>query len=275
MRQDLFRMHADLELKHWWFAGRRDIVKTIVTAALEACDRPLIVDVGCGTGANIASFPTAYERVGIDPSPAAITLARARFQGIQFIEGHAPADLIGIAERADMILLMDVLEHVDDDFLLLSQLLAVVKPGARVLITVPAHESLWTQHDLSFGHYRRYSSARLRMLWDGADVAEELFGFFNARVYPLVRLVRSAARARGSASGNAGTDLDLPPRIINSLLRAVFAGERRRLLKMWRHPESPGYRTGVSVMAVLRRGEGKIELRSRPSFVGADVHRQG
>lgn len=265
MRRDLFAAHAALELEHWWFRGRRDIVQAVVAVALARQERPVIVDIGCGTGANLASFSDHYERVGIDTSPDAIALARARFPRIRFLEGHAPADLGNTVARADLILLMDVLEHVHDDVRLLREILAAIKPGCRVLITVPAHIALWTEHDVSYGHYRRYSLEGFRMLWKGLPVTEELCGFFNARLYPLIRVVRTIARMTGRASGAGGTDLAMPPRILNSMLHLVFSGERHRLAAAYGDAKAPAYRTGVSLIAVLRREQSSYYVGLRPA----------
>ena len=83
-----------------------------------------------------------------------------------------------------MFLLMDVLEHVPDDFAFLSELLAASSPGAHFLITVPANPSFWSAHDESNGHYRRYEPDRLGRLWSGLPVTTRLLTYFNARLYP-------------------------------------------------------------------------------------------
>ena len=111
-----------------------------------------------------------YECVGIDASYEAVRLAQRRFPHLPFIHGLAPRDLAGDIERARLVLVTDVLEHVSDDFALFSELLAAARPGTYFLLTVPADPSLWSEHDRSFGHYRRYDRERFERIWRGLSV---------------------------------------------------------------------------------------------------------
>ena len=114
---------------------------------------------------------------------------------------------------------------------------------------------LWSVHDESFGHYRRYDMARFTRLWRDLPVRELLSSHFNTRLYPVVRFLRRRNRARGRASGEAGTDLRVPARPINALLETVFAGERHALVDVLRGDRDVmrdgGDASGVSLMAVL------------------------
>lgn len=272
MKTELFELHAQMEERHWWFTGRRRIMRALVREVVPPGTGALVVDVGCGTGANLAALADEYRCVGIDTSAEAIELAARRFHGIEFIHGFAPGDLGSHAADAKLSLLMDVLEHVEDDFLLLSRLLAASSPGAHFLITVPANEALWSEHDVSFGHYRRYDRARLEALWSGLPVTPRLVSYFNARLYPVVRAVRAVSRLRGRAGGAAGTDLALPAAPINRALERAFAGEARRLVERLHGRRSRGYRAGVSLIALVRREAGEITPRARPQHVPADLH---
>lgn len=271
MEHDLFQLHADLEEAHWWFLGRRDIMRRIVRWALPP-GGSLIVDVGCGTGANIGSLSPDYKCVGVDPSAEGIRLAAERFPGVSFVRGQAPEDIQAHVEGADLFLMMDVLEHVPDDFRLLSSILALAKPGAQVLITVPAHPYLWSEHDLRLHHYRRYELPRLRRLWRGLPVTERLASYFNARLYPVARIARAVSRLRGRALGRGGTDLAMPPGPVNAVLRRTFAGESGVLLRLAEGQRRRGFRTGLSLIALIQRGPGRIAPFDRPSDVPADEH---
>jgi len=168
-------------------------------------------------------------------------------------------------------LLTDVLEHVVDDFLLFSQVLAIMPPGSHVLLTVPANPALWSPHDVALAHYRRYDIARLRLVWHQLPVREHLVTPFNARLYPLVRLRRALAALSGTSSGSRGTDLSLPPAPLNRLLAAVFAGERIPLVRALDRATAP-FRSGVSLLALLERQPGEVVPRTRPPEVPADPH---
>jgi SAM-dependent methyltransferase len=260
MGPEQFRLHAELEGWHWWFAARREIAREVAARILHPDAGATVVDVGCGTGANIAAFAERYTCVGIDPSEQGISCARERFPGVRFLCGSAPGDLGETAAEADLFLLMDVLEHVPDARKLLVEILAASKPGAHVLITVPADMSLWSQHDVAFGHYRRYDILLLRQLWEGLPITVRMVSYFNARLYPAIKAVRILSRWRGGASGRSGTDLSRPPRVLNRVLRSVFAGESKRLVGCLDQDPPCGYRFGVSLLAVLRREPGEVRL---------------
>ena len=270
MQTEQFQLHADMEDRHWWFVARRRIVGRLVRRVLPASPETTIVDVGCGTGANVAAFSNDYRCVGIDTSREAICRARARFPEVEFLVGRAPEDLGDTMHQARLFLLMDVLEHAPDDFALFSQLLAAARPESCFLITVPADESLWSQHDVSFGHYRRYDRRRLEQLWADLPVDTLLASYFNTRMYPLVRTVRAITRRRGRASGRAGTDFWTPPAPVNRLLEAVFAGEVKVLENLLEGRRRHGYRAGASLVALVRRREGPVSVRSRPEHIAPD-----
>jgi hypothetical protein len=209
--------------------------------------------------------------VGIDTSTDAIERARRRFPQVQFIRGLAPQDLGEAAEQAKLFLLMDVLEHVGDDFALFSELLSAASPGSYFLVTVPADESLWSPHDESFGHYRRYDARRLASVWSGLPVTVLLQSYYNARLYPVVRALRTVSRLRGRTAGSAGTDFSLPRPRVNAILERTFAGEARVLSSAMRG-KWQGYRRGVSLVALLRREPGTVEVRGKPEWVEPDRH---
>ena len=274
MQSDQFQLHAEIEERHWWFRGRRSIVRRLLAEIARPGTGRRIVDVGCGTGANIASLTDAYMCHGIDPSAEGIDLARKRFPAVHFTCGLAP-DAFGSEERdADVLLAMDVMEHVPDDFLFASSLLGALKPGGHLLVTVPADESLWSPHDENFGHYRRYARERLERVWRDLPVTMVLVSHYMARLLPAVRAVRGLNQLRGRAAGAAGTDFTMPPAWVNTGLERTFTGESARLLAAM-HDPARAYRSGVSLIAILRREPGMIEPRSRPADVAADRHRPG
>jgi SAM-dependent methyltransferase len=269
MQDPQYALHAEFEERHWWFVGRRAIVKRLIERVVPPRPDALLIDVGCGTGANLAALSPAYACLGLDESPRAIELARSRFSGVEFASG---ADVSMHAERfatASAVLLMDVMEHVADDFALLSEILALLRPGAHVLITVPADPELWSIHDESFGHFRRYDLERLRASWRGLVVEERLCSYYNARLYPVIRAVRAINRRRKRSAGAAGTDFTMPPWPVNGWLERLFAGEAKALEKSLDTRTPPAVR-GASLIAILRRQEDAIIPRCKPPGLAPD-----
>jgi SAM-dependent methyltransferase len=270
MKSAQFELHADIEQRHWWFVARRQILQSVVNAVLPPSHETTIVDVGCGTGANLAALSDQYSCIGIDASSEAVRLAAERFPHSRFVCGAA-YEMPEMLAAADLVMLNDVLEHVRDDFRMFSELLSRATPGAYFLVTVPADLALWSRHDEAFGHYRRYSQRRLEQVWQGLPVSTAFVSHFNARLYPIVRAVRRVGQWRGKSAGRAGTDFALPSAVTNDLLTRVFAGERRKLTALAQGKSQPPYRFGVSLMALLRREEGEFEPRRRPGYISSDV----
>lgn len=218
---------------------------------------------GCGTGANAAAFARLYRCVGVDISQEAIQAAKGRFPRVEFICGTAPDALGELAGQADLFVVSDVIEHIADDAGFVSDLVAAMRPGAFLLITVPADPALWTQHDEAFGHFRRYLPDTLREVWSGLPVSEVGLAAFNTRLYGVIKAVRFLNRKLGRTSGAAGTDFAMPVRPINEVLTRVLAGESRRLVERLTSGIGHGPTRGVSLAAVLRRKHGVVMRRSR------------
>src|SRR5262245_26996147 len=107
MQSEQFRLHAQIEERHWWFVGRRRILRQLVRAVSPPAGKSdsIVVDIGCGTGANPAALADEYRCVGIDTSSEAVELARQRFPDITFIRGEAPRDVAKWLARASVVLL--------------------------------------------------------------------------------------------------------------------------------------------------------------------------
>jgi len=272
MQAEQFQLHAEIEDRHWWFRGRRAIMRRLVERAVShdiSRNPPLVIDIGCGTGANIAALAERYRCLGIDTSADAIALAKRKYPGVEFRHGFAPQDIDDVIGSASLVMAMDVLEHVEDDFQLFTSLLAAVQPGTKFLLTVPANLDLWSEHDESFGHWRRYDIERFARLWRDLPVKAHLLSHYNARLLPVVRAIRRRNRRRGRAGGASGTDFSIPAAPLNRMLQGIFAGESKRLLKQL-DDRADAYRDGVSLIAVLERTPGEVDCLQKPSDVAAD-----
>lgn len=248
----LFDLHAKLEQTHWWFTARARIIR--ILAEKVAPDSPRVVEVGCGTGGVLAALPEGWDMVGLDLSQKAVEVGRRLYQNLDLRVVGGPSDVRDEVETADLVLLCDVLEHVEDDKELLSSIVQALPGGGQILLTVPAHPHLWSAHDVSHGHVRRYSLTRLKEVWEPwSNLEVRLLSPFNWRLYPLAWFVRRLARLRGASERPAGPELSLPPSPLNGMLRKVFLSEAKPLLaRMDRGPEREG-RSGLSWIAVLRK----------------------
>jgi SAM-dependent methyltransferase len=252
MDSHLFDLNAKLERTHWWYVARAQVIRKLAERLVPPSCK--VLEIGCGTGGILAALPAEWERVGVDPSAKAIQLGRSLYPHLDLRLGTAPDAVEEELRAADLVLICDVLEHVEDDAALFGGIVRRLKPFAHLLLTVPAHPELWTQHDVSHGHYRRYTAERLESLWKKEKSLEvSLFSPFNWRLYPIVRLARLATRLTGKSSGQGGSDLFLPPRPINALLRTIFFSEHRALRARIGAPAVKRRAVGVSWMAILMK----------------------
>jgi SAM-dependent methyltransferase len=245
---ELFAAHARVEDHHWWFSARRQILRAVVGAVAPAHTGLAVADIGCGTGANLAAMADGYRCLGIDPAPEAIRLAQSRFPALDFRVSDDPRCLTDHLAEGGVILMTDVLEHVEDDRRLLATAVDALPAGGHAVITVPADPSLWSGHDIVFGHYRRYRLEELVALWSGLPVEAVAVTHFNARLLPVIRLIR---RWQGT-SRRPGGDLAVPVGPLNGALRRLFAGEQQAVLRAIATGR-PVYPAGVSLLAVIRR----------------------
>jgi len=202
MDSEQFRIHALMEDSHWWFLARRQIIRLLIRKLVSPGAR--LVEIGCGTGGNVAAFSDEFTCAGIDPSGIAIQLARERFSGVNFLHGDAVSLLSGI--NTDICLVLDVLEHVEDDVGFLASIVGAA-PGSVFIVTVPAGPQLWSGHDVALGHYRRYTMDQFRLLWEQLPLECVLCSYFNSKLYPLVRTARFFSARFDRTLGRAGTDL--------------------------------------------------------------------
>jgi SAM-dependent methyltransferase len=239
----LYARTAQLESAHWWFTARREIVRCAIERICRPQPGATILEVGCGTGGNLALLSCFGRVVGAEPDEEAIALARQRGIGT-ICRGSLPNQLPFEKGAFDLAVLLDVLEHVEHDREALEALVAVLKPGGCLLVTVPAFEWLWSRHDERHHHFRRYRLGELTRRLTGAGLRVEGATYFNTWLFPLIAAMRLLKqRARWAREID---DLRMPPRPMNRLLARLFASERHLIGRV-------RLRLGVSILACGRK----------------------
>ena len=235
-----FETMIALDDLHWWYRGRRRMVRALVEAAGV---RPgaRILDAGCGSGRTLDDLAAYGEVAGVELNPRGVEAARLR--GHEDVR-QAPVEAIPHADASfDLVTCLDVIEHTPDDVRSLTELRRVTRPGGALLLSVPAYPRLWSRHDELNGHYRRYTRRTLRS-------AAEMAGWTTERVtaFNLAYLLPAAAvrRRRRATSGKGRSELALTPRALDVALELPLRAEAALV----RHGGS--LPAGLSLMALLR-----------------------
>ncbi len=222
MDKAVYQQMHDVEEQHWWFAGRRQIIKHLLSG-LNLAPEARILDAGCGTGGNLSLLAEFGEVVGVEFDEAAAEMARARRVG-QVLRGGLPDELPLTNQTFDLIVLLDVLEHLERDLESLQRLGSMLKAGGYLVITVPAFPFLWSHHDDIHHHKRRYTVATLKRSIREAGLHTKFITYYNTWLFPAAAAVRLAQKIL--PTNPPQTAVELPPRYANRILKMILSSER-------------------------------------------------
>ena len=245
MNEELYPEMYEMEQRHWWFAAKHRIVASLLRRYLAPRAngvKPRVADLGCGCGMMLRVLSADYDVVGTDASPQAIAFCAQR--GVKAVIGLFPNDIPLERGSWDAVLLLDVLEHLDEDAPSARTAAALLKPGGIMVCTVPAYQWLWSKRDAHHQHKRRYSKPQFRRLFDQPGMKLELLSHMNTMLFPAAAAARLTRKLFPIKDGQ--TDLRVPPAPVNAALRTAFASERALLGRAWMP-------FGLSLVAVARK----------------------
>ena len=232
MERIVYEQMAQLDQRHWWYRARREVIAVLIRRLAPPPAGARILEVGCGTGHNLAMLGQFGAVDALELDEEARAMAETRL-GKPVHNAPLP-ELAGVDARAyDLIGAFDVIEHIDDDAAALASIAARLKPGGKLVVSVPAHQWMWSAHDVVNHHKRRYSKSALRGLIERSPLRLEGIGYFNSLLFPVAVGERMLSKVRGKDDA----DLKLPPAPLNSALETAFAAERHLIGRV---PLPPG-----------------------------------
>lgn len=246
MKEELYSHINSIEETHWWYVARRKIIFDCVLRTLADYEAPRILDVGCGTGFNLAYlYSQGYENVfGLDFSNVALKFCQARTLTSLICGDGAYPPLC--KESFDVIMTLDLIEHLEDDTHALLELTRILKPGGSLIIFTPAFNFLWSLQDEVGHHFRRYTARELRQKLAKVNLVPKKLTYANTFLFPLIGIGRMVLRLIGN-NVQVTSENDLHPRWSNYLLQKIFEAERPLL----RYVNFP---VGVSLLCVAQKG---------------------
>ncbi|MEN6627207.1 MAG: methyltransferase domain-containing protein [Candidatus Sumerlaeia bacterium] len=235
----------ELEDRHWWFQSRLMMTENLLRREILphfGGRKPRILDLGCGTGMFLKRRQAEGDAIGTDIAPEALAFCRGRGLA-QLIRADAVS--IPLADASvDIVTAFDLIEHVADDHALIAEVRRVLKPGGFLMATVPAHPLLWSTHDVSLHHKRRYTMHEFRALFHQGWQKVRLTPCFSL-ILPIAAAVRLSRNLR-HARRPPHSDAIVVPEWLNNLLINVH-----KIESWWiaRHNMPPG----VTILTIQRK----------------------
>ena len=245
MQSHHYPLIYEVEETHWWYVGRRRIIQFLVERICTTLNNPnpRILDVGCGTGANLKMLEAFGRAEGVDISPQAVEFCHER--GLDSVKIGAAEHLPYENGSFELVTALDVIEHLDDDVGGLREMRRVLSPNGRLLVFVPAFMLLWGVQDDVSHHRRRYTLPGLLKTVEAAGLSIEWASYANITFFMPVLMVRSVMRWLGL---RPATEYGINFSHLNGLFSWLFAAERF-VLKGGRIP------FGVSAVCIGRPTE--------------------
>ncbi|WP_432477316.1 class I SAM-dependent methyltransferase [Nocardioides sp. GXQ0305] len=202
---------------YWWYTARSALLEAALADHVGSPSR--VLDVGSADGPSVTWMRGDHHHVSVDLDPRGLRPG----QGVR-----ASALTLPFRDASfDVVAAFDVVEHCDPEAQALAELRRVLRPGGRLLLSVPAYEWAWTDHDVRAGHHRRYTRPRLlaAVRAAGFDVHRCSYGF--AGVFPAFAAERLLRRVRPSAPTDEG--LPQPSPLVERALLGASRVEARWL----------------------------------------------
>jgi len=248
MQQHTYAIMDRVEDSHWWFVGRRAILESFmrsIVAKIQHADEGVrvpfrILDVGCGTGANLEMLSQFGSAEGVDVSDEALEFCRRK--GLTVQKGLAES-LPYADETCDITTARDVVEHLDDDIAGLKEMFRVTKSGGYSLIFVPAFMWLWGVQDDISHHRIRYTRKQIVERLENAGYTVERSTYANFTFFAPILGGRTLMRLTGI---KPESENNVNISALNGFFGKVFSAERH-ILKNFDFP------FGVSIVVVARK----------------------
>jgi len=245
MQQHTYAIMDGVEDTHWWFVGRRAILEGFLRPICEKLKvekegELSILDVGCGTGANIKMLSQFGEAEGVDVSDDALEFCRKK--GLKVEKGTAE-ELPFEDESFDLTTALDVIEHLDDDISGLKEMFRVTRKGGRSLIFVPAFMWLWGVQDDISHHRIRYTKRQIVDRLKAAGYEIERATYANFTFFPPILAGRVLMRLTGI---KPESENNINVSALNGVFGKIFSSESILLSRM-------NFPFGVSIVVSARR----------------------
>lgn len=243
MEKDFYKTYFRIEQENWWFKVRRNLIFDLF-AKYKVSYESKIFDFGCGSGYLVGELQKmGYNAFGVDFEKEAIRYGLN--SGIKNLTVGTGEKIDHLDRSFDLVTILDVLEHIENERSLMVELVRILKPGGKIIITVPAYQWMWGIQDEVAHHYRRYiMKSILKLVKDYPSLSVVKNTYFNTFLFlpvAIVRLVSKWFSLKGRES-----DFDINNKWLNKLFFFIFDLERK-VLKYINFP------FGVSILLIAKK----------------------
>ena len=260
MNHEEYERMYRFEDTYWWFVGRRRLIANLIKAVYTDKAGMRILDIGCGTGAMLDVLAPFGTVIGADFAEQALGFCRRR--GDKYTLARSDARRLPFASNSfDIVTAMDIVEHIDNDKAAMSEIMRVLKPGGRVFVTVPAYQSLWSDHDVALHHYRRYTAPAVKDLFQRVGLRIEKLTYAVTALFPVAwtyRQVTNSMRRRSPQREPKADLVNVSPGVNRALIR-LLSWEAAALAQI-------NLPFGLTVACVARKEPEPAPLRSAAAF---------
>ena len=232
-----------VEEKHWYYAGKRELVRRWLMRVGPPKLEETLLDCGAGTGRFAKEMETHCRVLVLDDHEESLRMLREHFavdQVIALTNGDVPLPDASV----DYITALDVLEHVEHDAAAVQGFHRLLKSDGLALVTVPAGMALWSDWDVSLHHFRRYSRQNLRAIFPDEQWEILYLNYTNILAYPVAWLLRRLRKNQPPSDANTRMEDSITASWLNTMLQRIFVG-----MAFWRLP----FPFGLSLILVARR----------------------
>ncbi len=276
MEETMYSEFYEMEEKHWWFVGRRNIILSLLDQHVDRSpNNRRILDVGCGTGANLRYFSRYGKVTGIDLSKSALQFCnlRGKYDLIQ-----ASGEEIPFRDNSfDVITMLDVLEHIEEDAKTLKELYRVLKPRGTLLITVPAYNFLWSGHDFASHHKRRYYRGEFKRKIISAGFEVKRLTHISSILFPIIffrRMGKKIVDRLFKVERPPESEVKMGSELFNKSMIKIFTSERSFLTRNINFPFGSSL-LGIAQKPIKEKSSLIPSISKRPTHVQDENIKEG
>ena len=246
MDRTAYQKHLELDQYHFWRVAKRQLLKELLSSNLEEKKGLRILDIGGAVSLYPRTLAEFGEVTVVEPDAQCVEVARSTLK-MPIVQGALP-DSVGVDGLFDVISMLDVLEHIEDDRRALESVRSLLTEDGTVIMTVPALPILFSDHDRALHHFRRYTKKTLLEVINRSGLRIRRIGYWTSLLLPIIALQRVMGRLRDPLKKDHDVkySVSVPSPFVNSTLSQVMKLERRGL----RFVDFP---LGSSLFAVLEK----------------------